>query len=42
MDDCTLVGITNYSATNPDVNVKVNGSVPNGHTSGVALKAATS
>lgn len=41
-DGCTVVGSSNYSATNPDVNVKVAGSVPNGHSSGLALSAATS
>ncbi len=41
MDNCTVIGANNYSATNPDVNVKVSGSVPNGHTSGIALSAAT-
>lgn len=42
VDNCTVVGASNYSATNPDVTVKVSGSVPNGHTSGVALSSATS
>jgi len=41
MENCTVVGSTNYSATNPDVTVKVSGPVPNGHTSGIALSAAT-
>lgn len=42
MDNCSILGITNYSATNSDAGVYITGSVPNGHTSGVALKAATS
>jgi hypothetical protein len=42
LDNCTLLGASNYSATNGDVNVKISGAVPNGHTSGIALSAATS
>lgn len=41
IDDCTVVGATNWAASNTGI-VKVSGSVPNGHTSGVALSAATS
>jgi hypothetical protein len=42
MDTCTLVFVTQYSATNPDVVVKVSGPVPNGFSSGKALSSATS
>ena len=40
MDNCTLVGVTDYTAADT-ATVKVAGSVPNGDTSGMAVSADT-